>query len=70
MLTLRTSPSTLPSRLSIDIYLDLDPCEPSFKETQWIKSKDVNVERLLDVFATADANVDDIWNICTDSTEH
>ena len=48
----------------------LDPDQPDFKEAQWIRSEDVNVEHLLDVFTTLDGNADDIWIACANFTEH
>jgi len=48
------------SRLSVII----DPDKPSFRESQWIKSEDVNVEHLLDVFTTVDGNSEDFWEAC------
>ncbi|KAF9789803.1 hypothetical protein BJ322DRAFT_557918 [Thelephora terrestris] len=47
------------TRLSVG----LDPDEPGFKESQWIKSEDVNVEHLLDVLISTRANTyPDVWN--------
>ena len=54
------------SRLSAD----LDPNRPSFEETRWIISEDMNVEHLLDVFTTVDANSNDTWNVCSYFMEH
>jgi len=34
----------------------LDPNKPGFAEAQWITSEDVNVEHLLDIFTSIDAN--------------
>ena len=48
------------SRLSIPI----DPTRPGFEEARWIVSEDVNVEHLLDVFTTIDANSNSIWDVC------
>ena len=48
------------SRLSTRI----DPTKPGFEETRWITSEDVNVEHLLDVFTTIDANSGDVWRAC------
>jgi len=48
-------------RLSVDI----DPDEPGFGETRWIVSEDVNVEHLLDVFTTIDADSHDVWDACS-----
>ena len=47
-------------RLSVEI----DPDEPSFEESWWITSDDVNIEHLLDVFTTIDPDSDDVWDLC------
>ena len=54
------------SRLSVHI----DPDEPGFKEAQWITSEDVNVEHLLDIFTSIDANSADVWATCAHFMEH
>ena len=54
------------TRMSIKI----DPDTPNFGESRWIASEDVNIEHLLDVFTTIDANSDGIWDICTRFMEH
>ena len=54
------------ARLSID----LDPNRPDFGEAQWIIQEDVNVEHLLDVFTTIDADSDDVWNACAGFVSH
>ena len=54
------------ARMSVDI----DPNRPSFRESQWIKSEDVNVEHLLDVFTTIDADSDSIWDTCAKFVQH
>jgi tetratricopeptide (TPR) repeat protein len=51
------------SRLSVD----LDPGKPKVEEARWIISEDVNVEHLLDVFATIG---DDIWDACRHFIDH
>ena len=48
----------------------VDPGEPGFEEMGWIRSEDVNVEHLLDVFTTIDANSDGIWSACANFTTH
>ena len=48
----------------------LDPNKPSFKQSQWIASEDENVEHLLDVFTTIDADSDAIWAACANFTRH
>ena len=64
--TLCTTKDHYFSRLSIYI----DPSNPGFGETQWIMSEGVNVEHLLDVFTTIDANSDDVWNACANFMDH
>ena len=54
------------TRLSIDV----DPDKPSFGEARWIISEDTNVEHLLDIFTTVDANSDRVWDICDNFMEH
>jgi len=46
------------------------PDMPNFRETRWIASEDVNVEHLLDVFITVDANSDGVWVACIGFMEH
>ena len=48
----------------------LDPNGPGFGGSRWITSEDVNVEHLLDVFASADANSDSVWDACADFMRH
>ena len=48
------------TRLSISVK----PDKPGFEEARWIVSEDVNVEHLLDVFTTIDANSNNIWSVC------
>jgi tetratricopeptide (TPR) repeat protein len=54
------------TRMSITI----DPDGPSFEESRWITSEDVNVEHLLDVFTTIDANSDGVWDACANFMHH
>jgi len=54
------------TRMSIWIF----PAMPNFGETQWITSEDVNVEHLLDVFTTIDANSDSVWDTCVHFMDH
>ncbi|KAF9785112.1 hypothetical protein BJ322DRAFT_1108573 [Thelephora terrestris] len=54
------------TRLSVDLY----PGRPGFAEAEWIKSEDVNVERLLDVFTSIDMIAPDIWDPCAKFLEH
>ena len=54
------------SRMSVS----LNPNEPDFVNTQWIKSEDINVEHLLDVFTTIDAGSDSVWRVCACFMRH
>ena len=54
------------SRLSVNV----SPRSPDFGETQRAKSEDVNVEHLLDVFATVDADSDTVWNAYSGFMQH
>jgi hypothetical protein len=54
------------SKLSVEV----DPVLPGFQGAQWIKSEDVNVEHLLNVFTTIDAASDDVWDACLHFMEH
>ena len=54
------------SRLSVEV----DPGNRGSEEMRWIRSEDVNVEHLLDVFTTIDANSNDVWNACARFIEH
>ena len=42
-----------------------DPEKLGFGEVWWIVLEDVNVEHLLGVFTSIDADSDDVWNACT-----
>jgi len=54
------------ARLSVNIRLG----EPNFEESRWITSDDVNVEHLLDVFTTFDANSEGVWDACRNFMVH
>jgi tetratricopeptide (TPR) repeat protein len=53
-------------RLSVNV----DPSRPDYEEPRWIMSEDANVEHLLNVFTSIDANSDTIWNACASFMEH
>jgi hypothetical protein len=53
-------------RLSVFV----NPGSPGYEEARWITSEDVNVEHLLDVFTSIDANSDDVWDACANFMEH
>jgi tetratricopeptide (TPR) repeat protein len=63
---LRTTKEHYFSRLTIEVY----PGKPGFNEAQWITSEDANVEHLLDVFTSIDANSDEVWVACHHFMEH
>ena len=52
--------------MSVGIHLN----KPDFEETQWIRSEDINVEHLLDVFSTIDPNSDSVWAACANFMRH
>ena len=54
------------TRMSVDV----DPTKPGNGEARWIVSEDVNVEHLLDVFTTVDADSIDVWDACINFTAH
>ena len=54
------------TRMSVDIDLN----KPNFGELRWITSEDVNVEHLLGVFTTIDADSDRVWEACTNFMRH
>jgi tetratricopeptide (TPR) repeat protein len=53
-------------RLSIELY----PGKPGYDEAGWITSEDVNIEHLLSVFTSIDANSDEVWGACYNFMEH
>jgi len=63
---LRTTKNRYFFRMSVDI----NPNKPNFRESQWIKSEDLNVEHLLDVFTTIDPNSYSIWDACARFMQH
>jgi tetratricopeptide (TPR) repeat protein len=54
------------TRLSVSI----DPNDPKFGDTRWIKSEDLNAEHLLNVFVSVDPDSDDVWNGCDSFMRH
>jgi len=50
--------------------VELDPNEPGFGDARWITSEDVNVEHLLDIFTSIDANSDSVWDACVNFMDH
>ena len=54
----------------IRLSIDVTPQSTEFKEGRWITSEDVNVEHLLDIFTTIDADSDNVWGTCAKFMEH
>jgi len=54
------------SRLSVDVH----PDKPNFDESRWIISEGANVEYLLDIFTSVDANSKRVWDTCARFMEH
>ena len=54
------------ARLSVFV----DPGTPGFEDARWITSEDVNVEHLLDVFTSIDANSVNVWDTCVSFMRH
>ena len=54
------------TRMSVDIY----PDKPEYGESRWIVSEDVNVEHLLDVFTTIEADLAGVWDACANFMDH
>jgi tetratricopeptide (TPR) repeat protein len=63
---LRTTKECYFRRLSAGI----DPSGPNYNKALWITLEDVNVEHLLDVFTSVDANSGDVWDACANFMEH
>ena len=49
---------------------NIHPGHPEFEESRWIVSEDVNIEHLLDVFTSIDANSEGIWVACARFMHH
>ena len=54
------------TRLSVNV----GPNRPGFEETRWIVTEDVNIEHLLDVFTSADATSDAVWDATAKFMQH
>jgi len=61
---------TTKERYFTRLSVNPDPNKPDFGETRWITSEDVNVEHLLDVFTSIDANSENVWEACADFVKH
>jgi tetratricopeptide (TPR) repeat protein len=49
---------------------DLEPDQPGFRDSRWIRSEDVNTEHLLYVFTSFDTGSDNIWDACANFIAH
>ena len=47
-----------------------DPEAPEFEDTRWIALEDANVEHLLDVLTSIDADSHDVWRACLDFLDY
>ena len=65
-LLLRMARNRYFARLSVP----LDPNEPSFGETRWVVSEDVNIEHLFNVFTSTGADSEKIWYACANFLNH
>ena len=61
---------TTKERYFTRLLVDVEPGKPGFTEARWITSEDVNVEHLLDVFTSVDADSDDVWDACCHFMRH
>jgi tetratricopeptide (TPR) repeat protein len=52
------------------LLIFVNPGSPGYEEARWITSEDVNVEHLLDVFTSIDANSCNIWDACANFMRH
>ena len=52
------------------LLVNVNPGSPSFEEARWIRSEDVNVEHLLDVFTSIDASSVNTWDACACFMRH
>ena len=50
--------------------VDSDPENSSFEETRRIRSGDVNIEHLLDIFTTIDAGGENVWSVSAHFMDH
>ena len=52
------------------LSVNIDPRKPGYEKARWIKSEDVNVEHLLDVFTSINKNSVDTWDACYNFMKH
>ena len=61
---------TTKERYFARMSVSLNPNNRGFGESRWITSEDVNVEHLLDVYTTIDADSDSVWDACSNFMGH
>ena len=61
---------TTKERYFTRMSIPLDTGAPRTKETQWITLEDLNVEHLLNVLSSINANSDDVWSACINFIYH
>jgi len=61
---------TIKKRYFHRLSVFVSPGSPGFEEARWITSEDMNVEHLLDVFTTIDANSREVWTTCAHFVQH
>jgi len=54
----------------VRLSANIDPGNSSFEASRWIKSEDINVEHLLDVFTSIDEGSGGAWNACPKFMDH
>ena len=52
------------------VSVEIDPDRPSFRESRWIVSEDVNTEYLVDIFTSIDSNSRGVWLACDHFVNH
>ena len=66
---LRTTKGCYFTRLSVEHDFNKPGCGETL-HARWIVSEDVNIEHLLDVFSSIDADSTDVWVACADFMRH
>jgi len=68
----RSSPllPTIKKRYFRRLSVFINPDKPDFEKGRWITSEDMNIEHLLDVFTTIDANSGEVWATCAYFMQH
>ena len=58
------------NRYFMRMSIEFDRNGPAFRESRWIVSEDVNVEHLIDEFASVDTNSHEVWEACSNFVTH